>query len=156
MISHSVTYHRTASWCTAVALSVLVGMPTNAHEIVANDLHIQHPYTAEPPAGIGFDLPVYMVIRNQSGLADRLISTTSTFGTSVAIVRRDGRDAPVAVASGIALPVHSETSVGPKSAYILIHNLTQPLAGYEYFPMTLVFEKAGAVDIEVFVKDAAD
>ena len=99
-------------------------LTVRAHEIVANELHIQHPFTVEPAAGTALEVPVYMVIKDNGGVADRLLSASSPFGKSVAIVTRVPGAEPVTITSGIPLPAHSETVVGPRAAFVVLRSLT--------------------------------
>ena len=108
------------------------------------------------------EVPIYMVIKNNGGVADRLLSASAPFGKSVAIVTLVPGAEPVTITCGIELPANSETIVGPRTVFFLLKNLTEPFSGYQYFPMTLVlektgdFENAGPVEIEVYVEDAAE
>ena len=135
--------HWLGTACIALALGC--GM-ASAHEIIAGDLDIRHPYAIEP-TDASKDVSVYMVIRND-GDGDTLVAARSPFATSTTIVG--------SAVGSIDLPAHAETVVGPATGFVKLRGLTEPLAGYQYFPMTLVFAKAGDVDIEVYVEDAAE
>lgn len=37
---------------------------------------------------------------------------------------------------------------------LILHNVTKSLWAYDTFPMTLVFERAGRIDIDVMVEEA--
>ena len=142
--------------CIVAITLTFAAWTAHAHQFVANDLLIMHPYTIEPAAGTTVDVPIYMVIKNSGGVSDRLLSASSPFGKSVAIVTRVAGAEPVTITSGIELPANSETTVGPRAAFVLLRNLTESLGGYQYFPMTLVFEKTGTVEVEVYVEDASE
>jgi periplasmic copper chaperone A len=124
-------------------LAVMVPLQAGAHEIVVGDLHIRHPYVIEPTERLPGELVVSMNIRND-GAADRLLAARSPFA------------AGAVVAAPIVLPPGQATTIGGTGATLVLKGLTEPLAGYAYFPMTLVFEKAGVVNIEVYVEDATE
>ena len=123
--------------------------PSAAHEFTINGLHIYHPYAIEPVERLPTVLPVYMKIRNTGATPDRLIGVASSHAKSAVLV--GGADA--GLVTGIDIPVNGHTTLGPATAHIQLRDLTEPVEGYEYFAITLTFEKAGRVDIEVCVED---
>jgi periplasmic copper chaperone A len=127
--------------------------PAAGHEVDFKHLRILHPYTIEPLERLSRDLPVYMVISNSSGASDRLVGAGSSNGGSAAFVTRSPSGAELRPVLGIELPANSQTVMGPDSAHLLLRDLKEPIEGYAYFPIFLVFEKAGKVEIEVFVED---
>ena len=126
---------------------------SSAHEIFAKDLEIRHPYTRESAETLASEVAVYMVIRNSGAQADRLIAVRSPFARLGELVKNAP---PNSTNDGIELPPHSETTVGPNGTYLLLRDMTEPLIGYQYFPATLVFEKAGAVEIEIYVEELSE
>jgi periplasmic copper chaperone A len=146
---------RTALTTFFIVLSAAIGLPCAAHEFTISGLHINHPYTIEPVERLPRTLPVYMEIRN-SGASDRLISVASEHAKSAALVSaaRDGSTAgPIAA---IEIPAGAKIVLGPAVAHIQLRDLTEPVEGYEYFTVTLTFEKAGRVEVEVCVEDRAE
>ncbi len=120
--------------------------PSDAHEIRTDTLVIVHPYTLEPALAAAAEANVYMVIRNVSATADRLLAAQTPVAKSVSLETQAGPST-----AGIPLPATAETTVGPQATFVVMHGLTESLEGYQYIPMTLVFERAGSVEIEVYV-----
>lgn len=141
-------------WCLSVLVPVLAARPAHAHEIIAGDLQILHPHVFEPGDPPRAELPDYMVIRNVGTSGDRMLAATTPFAAKVDIVTH--ALAGQTSVAGVALPPNAETVVGPRAAFLSMRTVIEPLAGYQYFPMTLIFEKAGKVEIEVFVEDTPE
>ena len=147
------THTRRHTFTVLALLAALLATPATAHQINAKDLEIKHPYTVEPSGPAAQDAAVYMVIRNNGTVSDKLIAARSPFAAFVSI---EAKDRPAASPVGIDIPAHAETVIGPKTIFLLLHGLTDSLEGYQYIPMTLVFEQTGVVEIEVYVQDASE
>ncbi len=150
MPTNGVSFARTRSAAKRVALAVVVAIAATgggvAHEFRTDTLHIVHPYTTEPAEAAPATAAVYMVIHNTSAGDDRLLAARSPLAKVVALQTKQGPST-----TALALPAASKTTVGPEAVFIEMRELTESLEGYQYFPMTLVFERAGAVEIEVFL-----
>jgi periplasmic copper chaperone A len=133
---------------TAVSGAAIPGAAM-AHEFNVNGLHIVHPYTIEPVERLARRVPVYIKIRNTGAVTDRLLSVSSPHAAGAALVSARG----AYTLRDINLPAGRELTLGPNTPHIELRDLTEPLEGYEYFPVTLMFEIAGRVDIEVCVED---
>lgn len=145
--------HRlTGMWHMAAlaAAVVLSAFPSSAHEVKFKSLKIEHPHVFEPEERLPKTLPLFMSIRNEGRQGDRLIDVGSPFAASAVFVRpgETGSGSP-----GIELPAASETTLRRSGNYVLLQDIKEPLDGYQYFPMTLTFEIAGKVEIEVYVED---
>ena len=139
-----------------VAAAFFVAAPALAHDYEAGDLKIEHPWSrATPPAarvGAG-DLGIV----NRGGTSDRLISASSPAAGRVEIheMRMDGgvmrmRELP----SGVALPAGQSVALKPGGFHLMLMELRAPLKQGSSVPMTLVFERAGKVEIELSVEAA--
>jgi periplasmic copper chaperone A len=124
-----------------------------AHETVFQTLQIVHPHTFEPTERLPRTVPVYMTIRNSGALADRLIAVDAPFAASVSLMAVPTPGTAPRTVSGIDIPAGAEAALGAKTSFLLLHDFKEPLEGYEYFTISLTFEIAGKVDIEVCVED---
>jgi hypothetical protein len=59
--------------------------------------------------------------------------------------------APERVRAGDRSP--RSQSLNADRPHILLRGLTEPLDGYQYFPLVLTFERAGWMEIEVYVEE---
>lgn len=131
-----------------VAIAFLMAVSTAAgHELKIKGLEFIHPWTREPAKGVK-EVPVYMVIRNAGRTPERLIGASSPFATNAEL--RAGRGGKVAA---IQLPAGKTTELNADGPHLLLLGLSKPLEGYQYFPLVLTFERAGKVEIEVYVEE---
>ena len=87
-----------------------------------------------------------MTIRNQGKTDDRLVSARTARAARTELVA--GSSPVFAVEPGGELKLDTATG------YIRLHGLTKPLYVHEDFPLTLVFAKAGRVDVDVNIEAA--
>lgn len=144
-------------WALALGASMLVATPLFAeeheHVAAAGDIRIVHAWARAAAAGT--HTFVFMDIENK-GAADRLLSAeTGKAPTAelVGITMKDGASAtnplgPLDIGNG-------ETMLDPGGMAIMLHGLTEALVKGEDFDLTLRFEKAGAVELDVEI-EAAD
>lgn len=123
-----------------------------AHDYQLGPLKILHPWTrATAPgaaAGGGF-----LKIEN-TGAADRLIGAAAEVSAVVELhtMVMDGEVMRMRkLDKGIELPAGSTTELKPGSLHIMFIDLKAPLKEGTSFPLTLKFEKAGEIQVEVAV-----
>jgi len=98
-------------------------------------------------------VPVYMTIKNRGERDERLLAARTPYADKVELIelrQAIGMQLPMAadellVASGASVELNPD---GPR---LLLSGVKQPLRASDMFPMTLIFERAGAIDIEVTV-----
>jgi copper(I)-binding protein len=117
-------------------------------------LHIGQPWarptTSQAQAGGAF-----LVLDNRGRAADRLISASSPVAEKVELHTHvmDGtvmRMRPVE--GGIALPPGQKVELKPGGMHVMLMGLKQQLKEGETFPLTLRFEAAGEIAIDVRVE----
>jgi len=98
----------------------------------------------------------YLTIRNHAQdeeSADRLIGGQSPIAEQVEIhnmIHSDGQ-MKMQKAERVEIPAQGTVEFKPGATHIMLINLTKPLVEGEMFPLTLEFEKAGAVDVMVMI-----
>jgi len=137
---------------TAAALfaAILVAPVAGAHEFKIKDFEFIHPWTREPARGVK-DVPVYMVLRNMAPTDDRIVAVSSAFATKGEL--RAGKDEGGGQITAIAIPGNATVELNADRPHILLRGLTEPIDGYQYFPLVLTFERAGRMEIEVYVEE---
>lgn len=137
----------------AVTLLAAVPMAVPAHEYKAGDIRIGHPWTrATPPSsrtGAG-----YLTLTNNGSAPDRLLGATSPLlgRAEIHATEMDGTVMKMRhLAEGIALPVGVTVELKPGGFHMMFPELTGPIEQGKRVPVTLVFEKAGKVDVEMEV-----
>lgn len=131
------------------------GISAHAHEERAGDLVIAHPHASPTPGGVK-NGAVHMVITNNGAEADALISASSPAAAVVEIHDHEtGEDGVMRMRKidRVDVPAGASVEFAPGGLHIMLIGLTAPLTLEEIFPVTLVFEKAGEVTINVYVTE---
>lgn len=132
-----------ASLAVALGLVMTVVPDVAAHETQLETLKIVHPYTREPAAGVT-DVTVSMTIRNAGSKPERLLAAGSPLARETRIATDGGP---------IEIPPGGSVKLSTGGAHIRLIGLTEPLTGYEMFPLWLTFAHAGRVEVEVMVEE---
>lgn len=131
-----------------------------AHGVKTRSLEIVHPWAHETAAP-GGDAVVSMRIRNVGERPDRLVGATSPAADSVEIVSATpvAPAKPAAAAAPppptIPIPPGAVTELARTGAHLVMKGLKARLTAYAMVPVTLRFERAGAVAIEVMIEEKA-
>ncbi|WP_298183953.1 copper chaperone PCu(A)C [uncultured Pseudomonas sp.] len=128
----------------------------SAHEYSAGELHIEHPWSREMPP-VAPTAAAYFVVHNKGGEADRLLSVATPVAGRAEMhehLHANGLMKMQQVQS-VAIPAGGEVKFAPMGYHVMLFNLKQQAKDGERFPLTLTFEKAGTIEVEVAVqKDA--
>ena len=134
----------------AAAFSLLAATTAAGHEFKIKDLEFIHPWTRQPSRGVK-DVPVYMVLRNTGSIGERIVGVSSPFAAKgeLRAARTDGGGRLAA----IEITANETVELDAKGPHIMLLGVTEPLDGYQYFPLLLTFERAGEVQIDVYVEE---
>jgi periplasmic copper chaperone A len=142
------------SWPLAVALAwALSTASAVAHEHAAGEVTIEHPH-AHATGAAQENGTVCMVVRNRGVAPERLLAarTGEAQGAELrrATIFAEGvaRTGPV---EAVEIPPGGEAELEPGGPHVRLVGLRGPLFEGVSFPMTLVFERAGEVEVEVEV-----
>jgi len=138
-----------------VALSLLVGstLPGLAADTTIGDLTITGAFTRAtlPNAPVG---GAYLTITNGGTADDRLVSA-STPAAGVTQIHEMKMDGDVMkmneLPDGLVIPAGQSVALEPGGYHLMLMQLTGPLVEGTTVPVTLTFEKAGSVEVEVEV-----
>jgi len=135
----------------ALALTPAVA---RAHEFKAGDLVIEHPWaraTNQSRPGAG-----YLEIENHGTVADRLIGAETRIADMAQLHNHvmENDVAKMVPVDAIEIPAGGKAELKPHGFHLMFMGLKQPLAEGDTFPVTLIFEHAGRVDV-TFVTEAA-
>lgn len=137
----------------ASSLLVLACSNSFAHEYTAGELHITHPWSrALPPnAATG---AAYFVVHNQGKTEDRLLGAQTPRATKTEIhtMLQLGEVMKMQKLDSVGIPAGGEATFAPGGTHLMLFGLQKPLVAGERFPLTLQFEKAGKVDVEVVIE----
>ena len=122
---------------------------TFAHDYQAGSLTIVHPYARatapSQPTGGG-----YFKLVNR-GASDRLLGASAPVCASVELhsMRLDGDVMRMREVTAIDVPAGKTVELTPGGLHLMLVGLKAPLVAGQSFRMTLKFEKAGAVTVDV-------
>ncbi|KJK09128.1 copper chaperone PCu(A)C [Pseudomonas alkylphenolica] len=130
----------------------------NAHEYTKGDLHIAHPWSQELPPNAP-NVAAYFVVHNNGSSADTLLGVDSPISDDAQLhehVHKDGLMKMQQV-QRVEVPAGKDLVFAPGAYHVM---LMQPkdrslLVDGKRFPLTLHFEKAGDVTVEVAVHKQA-
>jgi len=128
-----------------LGLLVLLITPAAAHEHTHKNIKIVHPWVPETEAGT---VTLRMTLKNGGAKAERLIGASTPIAADVVML--DGKGRPGA---GFAIPAHGQLALSSDGPHIVLGGLKKPLRAYDDFELTLRFEKAGAVKVDVIVEE---
>ena len=138
---------------SCIALLALLDAAT-AHDYTVGSIHIDHPWTRATPKGAKVAAG-YMTIGNRGTVPDRLIGGSSTVAGRFEVHQMTTEHNVMTmrpVSGGLEIKPGETVELRPESFHIMLLDLRQPLAKGERVKGTLVFEKAGTVEIEYLVE----
>lgn len=142
-----------AAFAAAFALLSLT-MPAIAHEFSLGDLRIGHPWGRATPPGakVGGG---YLRIENKGSTPDRLLAAKVERAGRVEIHEMSIADGVMRmreVPAGIAIAGSAAIELKPGGLHLMLMELSAPLRQGERLSGSLVFERAGKVDVEFAVE----
>ena len=137
-----------------LALAVSIS-PAVGHDFQTGSITIDHPWSrATPPIA-----PVaggYLTLTNNGGMADRLVSISSPLSERAEIHEStvsNGVASMRPVQNGIEIGSGDTIELQPGGVHIMFLKPSRSLKEGERFAATLVFEQAGAIDVEFAVQN---
>ena len=139
----------------AALLLIALAAPASAHQIKVGDLLIVHPWSRATP-GQAPNGAVFVKIENQGQAEDKLLAVSSDVADMVHIHEHvmEGEVAKMRPVDFVPLPAQSTTELKPGGYHIMLMGLKEPLVEYGTFHLTLTFERAGSIEVEVQVEEA--
>ncbi|WP_075214038.1 copper chaperone PCu(A)C [Mongoliimonas terrestris] len=134
----------------AAACLSMAALFSSATATTAADLSLEQPWICATPDGAKV-AGGFVVIRNAGSEPDRLVGGSAPFSKSVEIheMAMEGDVMKMrALPDGLDIPAGDAVVLKPGSYHVMFMGLTQPLAEGETVAGTLMFEKAGTVDVE--------
>lgn len=137
--------------------SILLGAVLSLSTLpVAAEILVDSPYarSSSPAARVG---AAFMVISNTGDVDDRLVSATTDSAKRVELhthVITDGVAKMMEVEEGFVVPAHGEVLLQRGGYHVMMMGLTAPFIQGETVTLTLVFEHAGEMTLEVPIDSA--
>jgi len=140
-----------------VAAGLSFASTAHAHDYTLGALTIAHPH-ARPtapgqPTGGG-----YLAVTNRGPAADRLVGAAAPSvaqALEVHEMRLEGNVMRMREVGTLDLPPGKTVKLEPGGLHLMIMGLKAPLAVGQHVPLTLTFEKAGRIEVDMTVDAAA-
>lgn len=125
----------------------------SAHDYKVGELKIDHPWARATPGAIKTGA-VYFSVTAQGDTPDRLIAVETPRAAKAEMHTQvmDGDVMKMRPVSAIEVNPGEPTVLKPGGLHIMLVGLTAPMREKERFPMTLTFEKAGKVEVQIAVE----
>ncbi|MFJ7314162.1 copper chaperone PCu(A)C [Pseudomonas sp. NPDC098747] len=127
----------------------------HAHEYKAGELEIAHPWSQELPPNAP-TVAAYFVIHNTGKTADRLLSVDSPIAPEAQLHEHvmQGDLMKMQQVPSVDIPAGGNVTFAPMAYHVMLLNPTDRslLSDGKRFPLTMHFEKAGDVTVEVAVQ----
>ena len=156
-LAHSLRQLNVMTWLTFLVIAVMIALAcandAAAHDYTLQRLRIDHPFARATPPGARSG-GIYMTIENGGTAADRLLRVASPAAASVELhsMTMDGNVMRMRAITGLDIAPGAKVTLGSSGYHVMLVGLAKPLAVGDRFPLTLTFEKAGSVDVSVFVE----
>ena len=130
----------------------------HAHEYKVGALEIAHPWSQELPPNAP-TVAAYFIIHNTGKSADRLLSVDSPIAAQAQLHEHvmQGDLMKMQQVPSVQIPAGGTVTFAPMAYHVMLLNPSDRslLSDGKRFPMTLHFEKAGDVSVEVAVQKNA-
>ncbi|MFT5782650.1 MAG: copper(I)-binding protein [Pseudomonas sp.] len=124
-----------------------------AHDYSVGELKVEHPWSrALPPnAATG---AAYFVVHNNGKNEDRLVAAATPMAnkTEMHTMLQLGEVMKMEQLNSVGIPAGGSAKFAPGGTHLMLFTLQKPLVAGERFPLTLQFEHAGKVEVEVVVE----
>jgi periplasmic copper chaperone A len=137
----------------ALATALILASPAFAHEVTVGDLQIIHPHIPQP-AATAKAAGGFMAIVNNGSEADRLIGveTDIAMKSEVHESRVDANGVGTMThVDAVEIPPGETVNLEHGGYHVMLMGLTGPLTEGEMHKATLIFERAGRVEIEFMI-----
>jgi copper(I)-binding protein len=139
----------------AIGSALLLALTTAAclaHQYTLGTVEIEHPHATATGPGQSSGTAYFTLVNR--GADDRLTSASAGVAKSVEIhaMRMDGDVMRMRPVDGIDLPAGQTVALTSGGFHVMLIGLKAPLKPGTAFPMSLRFEKAGTIQVQVHIE----
>ena len=141
----------------ALALALLLGFlplaAAQAQNAPGAKIEVVSPWARATPAGAE-NAAAYMTLVNKGQAADRLVSASTPVAKMAQLHKTvdDNGVMKMLPVDGVEVHAGSQAVFKPGGYHVMLMKLAHPLEVGQSFPLTLTFEKAGAITVTVKVQ----
>lgn len=138
-------------------ISLCAASSVFAHDYKVDNLEIDHPWSRATVAAVPTGA-VYFVVNNPGTTMDRLVSVSTPVANTSELHThiKDGELMRMRKVDAIEIAPASRVALEPGGLHVMLMGLKEPLVKGKAFPLTLVFEEAGPVTVEVAVQGISE
>jgi periplasmic copper chaperone A len=135
-----------------LATLLSTALPGGRAEEMKNGIMAMEPWAPPSLAG-AHNGAAYFMLMNHGNIADRLISLSTPVAGKAEIHREEVTDGVMRMrpTGPLTLEAGEMITLRPGSLHVMLLDLKEPLKAGDHFPLTLTFEKAGAMTLEATV-----
>lgn len=136
-----------------LAALALVHAAVPAQEFTVGNVTVVEPWSRALPPNAP-NGAAYFRVENSGGESDRIVSARTDIADTVEIHTHemDGGMMKMRRVESVEVPAGGEARFKPHGLHLMLFGLKEPLAGGTSYALTVVFEKAGELDVSVDVK----
>jgi len=141
----------------AAAALTAFGSPAHAQDFSIGDIKIEIPWAKPSLKGVP-NGAAYMTITNRGETDDTLLAAAADVSSAVELHTMSMTDGVMRMRQlegGVPLPAGETVKLEPGGLHVMFIGLKQTLTAGESVPVTLTFEQAGTLEIEVNIEDQA-
>jgi hypothetical protein len=138
----------------ALAVLLLAGAgAVCAHEFSAKGVSVVHPWARATPGGATIGA-AYLEIKAAPGTSDRLVGARSPVAGRAEIHTHivEGDVMRMRRVESLPLPPGGSRVLGPSGDHVMLFDLQRPLEEGDLIKLTLIFEKAGEIEVDANVE----
>ncbi len=130
-------------------IGTLTGTAAIAHETTSMGVTVAHPWARATPGGSTVGV-AFMEIKTAAGTTDRLVSASSPVAGRVEVHTHimEGDVMKMRRLEALDLKPGESHILKPAGEHMMLFDLKQPLKEGDLVKLTLVFEKAGPIEVE--------
>lgn len=131
---------------------LLLAAPAMAHSYQKGEIQIGHIWARATAPG-GKVAGVFVPLLNNGKTADKLVKVSTPFADNVQIheTKIENGISRMQQLEGLPLPPAKPVAMRPGGKHIMLMGIKQQLKEGDKFPVTLEFEHAGSIEVEVIV-----
>lgn len=136
-----------------VAAATLVASPAAVEEVRVGPLVVERAWSRQTPPGAAVG-GAYLTIVNTGAEPDRLVGGSATVAGGFEIHTSSSEDGVMRMRrleDGVVIPPGETVTLAPMGPHVMLTRLAEPVVAGKPFAGTLVFEKAGTVEVSFAV-----
>jgi copper(I)-binding protein len=142
------------AFATGLTIAAVIAVVAAAHagDVMVSDAFARASATPAAKAGA-----VYFTVRNEAATPDKLTGIATDAAQSAMLHENVEENGVVSMRHVMVLPIAPKetVSLSPKKLHVMLMGLKAPLKKGEHISLTLTFEKAGEVKVDVPVAGVA-